>query len=186
MVNDCYVYELILHHLFRFVSITRFCSSQNLLSEKEGNGPNCSACPDQFFVPESLVMRQKRTPVHSFHAKRFWREKPCGKEDSAFSAFVFATKRWGQMENVKGTPQKCLLKTAKHWWGSCGQNKNSGHYRKNRGKHGAHGRLGKMTGGQKKRLAPCQLAAFTLPLLYFAVHSKQGIIHGLFWHGTPH
>ena len=63
MVNDCYVYELILHHLFRFVSITRFCSSQNLLSEKEGNGPNCSACPDQFFVPESLVMRQKRVPV---------------------------------------------------------------------------------------------------------------------------
>ena len=59
MANDCYVYKLILHHFFRFVSITRFCSSQNLLSEKEGNSPNCSACPDQFFVPESLVMRQK-------------------------------------------------------------------------------------------------------------------------------
>ena len=33
---------------------------------------------------------------------------------------------------------------------------------------------------------PARPAAFTVPLLYFAVHSKQGIIHGLFWPGTPH
>ena len=65
--------------------------------EKEGNGPKSSACPDQFFVTESLVMRRKSQGAGSFIlCKAHLKRKSCCKEDGAF---VF--------EENKGPNAKC-------------------------------------------------------------------------------